>query len=97
MSQLAAWYDDYGLPVIALCDYGSQTIADLVRRDTEADGRPAVLLADLHAPVRRDQAPERSSFVRLSRLFVLVGCQANPRLPPMRLRSMPMRNPPRLV
>ncbi|MGW4527867.1 hypothetical protein [Amycolatopsis sp. NPDC004378] len=44
VSQLAAWYDELGLPVIALRGYGSQTIADLVRRDAEHAGRPAVLL-----------------------------------------------------
>lgn len=44
VSQLATWYDELGLPVIALRGYGSQTIADLVRRDAEHGGRPAVLL-----------------------------------------------------
>ncbi|MFI5614978.1 hypothetical protein [Amycolatopsis sp. NPDC051903] len=44
VSQLAAWYADLGLPVIALRGYGSQTIADLVRRDAQQGGRPAVLL-----------------------------------------------------
>lgn len=44
VSQLATWYDELGLPVIALRGYGSQTIADLVRRDAAQSGRPAVLL-----------------------------------------------------
>lgn len=44
VAQLAAWYDELGLPVIALRGYSSQTLADLVRQDAHADGRAAVLL-----------------------------------------------------
>lgn len=44
VTQLADWYDDLGLPVIALRGYGSQTLADLVRRDAHSAQRPAVLL-----------------------------------------------------
>ncbi|WP_285783105.1 hypothetical protein [Microbispora sp. NBRC 16548] len=44
VAQLAAWYDEFGLPVVALRGYGSQTIADLVRRDAQRAGRPANLL-----------------------------------------------------
>ncbi len=44
VAQFAAWYDERGLPVIALRGYGSQTLADLVRRDAHTTARPAVLL-----------------------------------------------------
>lgn len=43
-AQVRSWFDDRGLPVVALRGYSSQTLADDVREEVEADGRPAVLL-----------------------------------------------------
>lgn len=42
--QLRAWFEDRGLPVLALGGHTSQSFVDEVRRDVGADGRPAVLL-----------------------------------------------------
>lgn len=44
VAQLEAWFSDYGLPVLALGGYASQSFVDQVRRDVERQGRPAVLL-----------------------------------------------------
>ncbi len=45
LSALAwAWFSDFGLPIVALRGYASQTLADDVARDVERQGRPAVLL-----------------------------------------------------
>ena len=43
-SLLSRWFTRYGVPVLALRGYGSQSYVDDVRADVEADGRPAVLL-----------------------------------------------------
>ncbi len=44
VNQLTHWFDLYGLPMLALGGYSSQTLVDEVRHDVHADGRPAVLL-----------------------------------------------------
>lgn len=44
IAQLELWFSDFGLPILALGGYSSQTFVDDVREDTAAKGRPAVLL-----------------------------------------------------
>lgn len=44
VEQLAAWYGERGLPILALGGYGSQSYVDEVAADVAQDGRPAVLL-----------------------------------------------------
>jgi len=41
---LEDWFDDYGLPVIPLGGYSSESIDRVVRDEVLADGRPAVLI-----------------------------------------------------
>jgi hypothetical protein len=44
LAQLESWFSDRGLPMAALSGYVSQTDADSIRRQVEADPRPAILL-----------------------------------------------------
>jgi hypothetical protein len=44
VEQLQEWFGDYGIPVLALGGYGSQSYVDDVTRDVQAAERPAVLL-----------------------------------------------------
>lgn len=41
---LMNWYGNYGIPVIALGGYGSQTFKDEIREDVESQGRPGILI-----------------------------------------------------
>jgi hypothetical protein len=42
--QLQAWFDDLGVPILALGGYSSQTYVDDVAHDADSRARPAVLL-----------------------------------------------------
>jgi hypothetical protein len=42
--QLHSWYGDLGLPSVVLGGFASQSYVDKVRRDVEAQGRPAILI-----------------------------------------------------
>jgi hypothetical protein len=42
--QLWDWFSDYGLPVIALGGYASQSLCDTVRSDALSQGRPALMV-----------------------------------------------------
>jgi len=44
VAQLEAWFSDYGLRILALGGYSSQTYVDEIAEDAKADGRPAVLI-----------------------------------------------------
>lgn len=44
VEQLQEWFGAYGIPVLALGGYGSQSYVDEVARDVRAAARPAVLL-----------------------------------------------------
>ncbi len=44
LEQLKAWFGDYGVPIVALRGYSSQSFVEEVRRDVERYGRPGVLL-----------------------------------------------------
>jgi hypothetical protein len=44
VGQLTAWFEERGVPIMALRGYASQTLVDLVRAQVKADERPAVLL-----------------------------------------------------
>jgi len=44
VEQLKSWFGDYGISVIALKGYSSQTYVDDVTQDIKADGRPAILI-----------------------------------------------------
>jgi hypothetical protein len=44
IAQLEHWFGEFGLPILALGGYSSQTYTDDVREDAGAQGRPAVLL-----------------------------------------------------
>ena len=55
VEQLESWFDDLGVPIIALGGYGSQTYKDNIRRAVHRDGRPAALLyAGDHDPSGED-------------------------------------------
>lgn len=43
-TQLLHWFSKYGIPVLALGGYSSQTFVDVVRADVERQGRQSVLL-----------------------------------------------------
>lgn len=44
VAQLEDWFGGFGLPIVALGGYSSQTYADEVREDVEEQDRPAVLI-----------------------------------------------------
>lgn len=44
LNLLLDWFGDFGVPVVALGGYGSQTFKDEIREDVESDGRPAILI-----------------------------------------------------
>lgn len=44
VNQLDHWFSDYGLPILAVKGYSSQTFVDDVRIDVYRQGRPAVLV-----------------------------------------------------
>ncbi len=44
VEQLKAWFWDYGISIIALRGYSSQTFIDDISKDIVEDGRPAVLI-----------------------------------------------------
>jgi len=44
VNQLMTWFGDYGLRVLSLGGYSSQTYVDDIAEDAQEDGRPAVLL-----------------------------------------------------
>lgn len=44
VAQLEAWFSDYGLRILSLGGYSSQTYVDKIAQDAEEDGRPAVLI-----------------------------------------------------
>ncbi|MEV8634311.1 hypothetical protein AB0395_21915 [Streptosporangium sp. NPDC051023] len=87
VAQLAAWYDDLGLPVIALRGYGSQTIADLVRRDAQRVGRPAILLyaGDFDSSgedIERDFVARTGCWMHTERVALIADQVAEFELPP---------------
>ncbi|WP_190824802.1 hypothetical protein [Saccharopolyspora pogona] len=87
VAQLAAWYDDLGVPVIALSGYSSQTIADLVRRDAHHAGRPAVLLyaGDFDSSgedIERDFVVRTDCWIHTERVALTVDQVAEFNLPP---------------
>lgn len=87
VAQLAAWYDDLGLPVIALRGYGSQTIADLVRRDARRAGRPDALLyaGDFDSSgedIERDFVVRTNCWAHTERVALSVDQVAESHLPP---------------
>lgn len=44
VAQVRGWFVEEGIPIIPTAGYASQSIVDEVRREVEADGRPAVLI-----------------------------------------------------
>jgi hypothetical protein len=44
LEQVSDWVDEFGIPVVPLRGYGSQTIIDEIREEVEGDIRPAVAL-----------------------------------------------------
>ena len=42
VAQLQAWFDRYGIAIVALGGYESETLDRLIRSEVESDGRPAV-------------------------------------------------------
>lgn len=44
VEQLEDWFGDFGIPILALGGYSSQTYVDEIAADVEAQGRPAALL-----------------------------------------------------
>lgn len=75
--QVSDWVDPYGLPVLVVRGYGSQTYADLVARRAAADPRPAVLLyiGDLDASgedIERDWVARTGCWSTVKRLAVTV-------------------------
>jgi hypothetical protein len=75
--QLLDWLDPYGLPVLVIRGYGSQSYADLVTARVTADARPAVLLyvGDLDASgvdIERDWVARTGCWSHVQRLAVTV-------------------------
>jgi hypothetical protein len=73
VEQLRAWFGDYGLPIVALGGYSSQTYVDEVAADVERQGRPSVLLyAGDHDPsgedIDRDFVDRAGCFDRVDRV-----------------------------
>jgi hypothetical protein len=88
VAQLSSWYDDLGLPVVALRGYGSQTIADLVRRDVEQEGRPAVLayagdFDPTGMDIERDFIARTACWTHTARVALTAHQVADYRLPPL--------------
>ncbi|MEO3757064.1 hypothetical protein ABGB19_02075 [Mycobacterium sp. B14F4] len=82
VNQLRSWFrSDRGLPILALGGQATQGLIDELRRDVEADGRPAILLyAGDHDP----------SGWRILQSFVdRTGWWANPELPDWNPADMP--------
>lgn len=44
LNLLVNWYGNYGIPVVALGGYSSQTFCDEIREDVESQGREAILV-----------------------------------------------------
>lgn len=86
---LASWFGEpLGVPIVALRGYGSQSIADLVRRDVERDRRPAVCLyAGDHDPsgvdIERDFLDRTGCWHAHQRVALTAAQIEEHRLPPM--------------
>jgi len=73
--QITDWLEGYGIPVLVVRGYGSQTYADQVAAHVADDGRPAVLLfvGDLDASgedIERDWVARTHCWVEVNRLAV---------------------------
>lgn len=44
VAQLESWFDDLGIPILAVSGFASQSYVDEIARDVERQGRPAMLL-----------------------------------------------------
>lgn len=55
VAQLRSWFGDYGIPILALGGYASQTSIDIIAADIERQGRPAAIMyAGDHDPSGED-------------------------------------------
>lgn len=76
--QVLDWLDEFGVPVLVVRGYGSQSYADIVARRVATDPRPAVLLyvGDLDASgedIERDWVARTGCWSHVHRLAVTVG------------------------
>jgi hypothetical protein len=88
IAQIEHWFGDLGLPVLALGGYSSQTYADDVREDADAQGRLAVLLyaGDFNPSgedIPRDFCERVGCFDVVRRVALSAEQVRNYRLPPM--------------
>jgi hypothetical protein len=87
VAQLQDWFGDYGVPILALGGYSSQSYVDEVVRDVEAEGRSAVLLyAGDHDPsgedIDRDFITRSCCFAKVERVALSVDQVVSYDLPP---------------
>jgi hypothetical protein len=87
VEQLRAWFSDYGIPVVSLGGYASQTYADEVREHVERQGRSAVLIyaGDLDASgedIDRDFVKRGDCFDEVVRIALTPEQVTQHNLPP---------------
>lgn len=76
LAQLENWFSEYGVPLLLLRGYGSQTYLDEIVSDVEDQDRPAVLLyvGDFDASgedIQRDLESRADCFAEVRRIAVL--------------------------
>lgn len=87
VAQLGSWFGDLGVPVVACRGYVSQTLADDVREDVNAQSRPAALLyaGDFDPSgedIGRDFVERTACFDRVVRVALTPDQVADYGLPP---------------
>jgi hypothetical protein len=87
VAQLQEWFDDYGVPILALGGYSSQSYVEEVIADVERAGRPAVLLyaGDFDPSgedIDRDFVARAGCFAKVERVALTVEQVEAYQLPP---------------
>jgi hypothetical protein len=88
VEQLSAWFGHYGVPIVALGGYASQSLVEEVIRDVDRYHRPAVLLyAGDHDPsgedIDRDFVERTDVFAEVVRVALTAAQVEEYGLPPM--------------
>ncbi|MFC7261472.1 hypothetical protein [Streptomyces lutosisoli] len=84
---LTDWLNEYGIPVLVVRGFGSQTYADVVRERANSDSRPAALLyiGDFDcsgADIERDWVERTDCWDRVERVLLTHGQVREYQLPP---------------
>jgi len=87
IAQLESWFSVYGIPILALGGYASQTYVDEIAQDVHARNRPAVLLyaGDFDASgedISRDFVKRTGCFSEVHRIALTAEQVAKYKLPP---------------